>query len=168
MYTIPVLKVTPQNTGNWWGYFLVRETKLEKETFHFEPLLLSELCFCHIYVLFLYFEKGKRKNIWGLSYNYRFSIFNQPVCTWSEYDSISWISVSQSLYSGQISFLLLFHLVYLMWLLRITCVIEQNAVWLIMTFSYITISIPLKPDVTALISLVSTLNVGENKSKLRR
>lgn len=37
-----------------------------------------------------------------------------------------------------------------------------------MTFSYITISISLKPDVAALISPVCSLNVDENKKQIKK
>lgn len=37
-----------------------------------------------------------------------------------------------------------------------------------MTFSYITISISLKPDVTVLISPVPNLNVDENKEQIKK
>lgn len=37
-----------------------------------------------------------------------------------------------------------------------------------MTFSYVTISISWKPDVAALISPVSTLNVDENKEQIKK
>lgn len=67
-----------------------------------------------------------------------------------------------------VSYCCSFCLIYLVWLLQIACVIEQNAVSLIMTYSYITISISLKPDVTALIFPVSTLNVDQNKQQIKK